>query len=177
VMTVKLTLKAPSNVSGIKFDFNFFSSEWPAYICSNFNDGFLAFLTSKAMSNGAGDNISFDKDKNPVSVNNGFFDRCTPNVTTGCLGAKTTTSSCPGGPGELAGTGFFAEGTYCGGKSVGGGATGWLVSQAPVAAGETFTLEFMVWDTGDQILDSSVLIDNFTWAEGVVSTSTERPPR
>jgi hypothetical protein len=33
----------------------------------------------------------------------------------------------------------------------------------------------MIWDTGDAILDSSVLIDNFTWAEGQVTTATERP--
>jgi hypothetical protein len=175
LINLKLTLKAPPNVSGIKFDFNFYSSEWPAYICTNFNDGFIAYLTAKGFNNGKADNVSFDKDNNPVSVNNGFFDRCTPNTTTGCMGMSTGTSSCPGGESELAGTGFFNRGSYCGGQSTGGGATGWLTSQAPVQAGETFTLEFMVWDTGDQILDSSVLIDNFTWAQGNVVTSTDRP--
>lgn len=181
VVTVKLELKAPPNASGVAFDFNFFSSEWPAYICTNFNDGFLAYLSAKGFNGGTADNISFDKDKNPVSVNNGFFDRCTPGVLTGCAGLAPKQSACPGGAAELAGTGFGISGKYCQplgqDTSVGGGATGWLTSKAPVQAGETFTLEFMVWDTGDQILDSSVLIDNFTWQEGVVTTSTDRPPR
>ena len=57
------------------------------------------------------------------------------------------------------------------------GATGWLTSQAPVSPGEEFTLEFMIWDAGDGILDSSVLLDNFTWVEGEVTTATDRPPR
>lgn len=184
VINVKLELKAPPNASGVKFDFNFFSGEWPAFICSEFNDGFIAYLSAKGFNNGTPDNISFDKDKNPVSVNNGFFDRCTSGVTTGCADNKNAASTCPGGAGELAGTGFGISGQWCaafqgGGNdtSTNGGATGWLTSQAPVQGGETFTLEFMIWDTGDGILDSSVLLDNFTWVEGEVTTATDRPPR
>jgi hypothetical protein len=196
---VKLEIKAPPNAAGVKFDFNFYSGEWPAYICSKFNDGFIAYLSAKGFNNGAPDNISFDKDKNPVSVNNGFFDRCTPNVDTGCAkdpltgtpGAKPGTSTCPGGTGELEGTGFGIVKNWCavysvnpitgqitnpGKPSTNGGATGWLTSSAPVHAGETFTLEFIIWDTGDGVFDSSVLIDNFTWAAGEVSTGTVRPP-
>jgi hypothetical protein len=185
IIDVKLELKAPANVSGIKFDFNFYSGEWPAYICSQFNDGFIAYLSAQGFNNGAPDNVSFDKDNNPVSVNNGFFDRCTPGAPTGCApGAKAGTSSCPGGTAELGGTGFGVVKDWCaaysfgggGGKSTtNGGATGWLTSSAPVKGGETFTLEFMIWDTGDGILDSSVLLDNFTWAEGEVTTNTDRP--
>ncbi len=186
VINVKLELKAPPNASGIKFDFNFFSGEWPAFVCSEFNDGFIAFLTAKGFNGGKGDNISFDKDKNPVSVNNGFFDRCTPNVQTGCAENKDIKSVCPGGPDELGGTGFGISGKWCssppyqqGGNdtSTNGGATGWLTSQAPVQPGETFTLELMIFDTGDGVLDSSVLLDNFTWVEGEVTTATDRPPR
>jgi hypothetical protein len=33
----------------------------------------------------------------------------------------------------------------------------------------------MIWDTGDGVLDSSVLIDNFSWAEGEVTVNTDRP--
>jgi hypothetical protein len=184
VIDFKLVVKAPPNVSGIKFDFNFYSGEWPAYICSPFNDGFIAYLTAKGFNGGIADNISFDAKKNPVSVNNGFFDRCTPNVDIGCAeGAKSGTSQCPGGPAELAGTGFGIDGAWCapypGGRnkrSVNGGATGWLTSTAPVAPGETFTIEFLIWDTGDAVLDSSVLIDNFSWASGVVTNETVRPP-
>lgn len=178
---VVLTLKAPLNASGLQFDLNFFSSEWPAFICSKFNDGFIAYLSAKGFNNGTPDNMSFDAMMNPVSVNNGFFDRCTPNVDTGCAqGAVKATSKCPGGTAELRGTGFGEDGTWCevgGGSKVStsGGATGWLTSKAPVQAGEEFTIEFMIWDTGDGVLDSSVLLDNFTWAAGVVTVATDRP--
>lgn len=186
VISLKLELKAPPNASGVKFDFNFYSGEWPAYICSPFNDGFIAYLSAKGFNGGTPDNMSFDKDNNPVSVNNGFFDRCTSNFETGCApdSDRQATAACPGGTAELAGTGFGIEGSWCSvyesantAKSTNGGATGWLTSQAPVQAGETFTLELMIWDTGDAVLDSSVLIDNFSWAQGTVDTSTERPPK
>jgi hypothetical protein len=67
---------------------------------------------------------------------------------------------------------------YCGGKqSVGGGATGWLTSKAPVRGGEIIQLDFLIWNTGDTALDSSVLIDNFTFiVDGVVEIGTDRPP-
>ncbi|MBX3189572.1 MAG: choice-of-anchor L domain-containing protein [Labilithrix sp.] len=178
VINLKLTLKAPKNASGVKFDFNFYSGEWPAFICSEFNDAFIAYLSAKGFNGGKADNMSFDKDNNPVSVNNGFFDRCTAGVETGCASGKTATSKCPGGAGELGGTGFGINGKWCGPtsqNSTNGGATGWLTSQAPVQPGEEFTLEFIIWDTGDAILDSSVLIDNFSWGEGKVDVQTDRP--
>ena len=186
VINLKLTIKAPPNATGFKFDFNFYSGEWPAYLCTNFNDGFVAYLSAKGFNGGKPDNMSFDKNNNPVSVNNGFFDRCTPGVATGCetLLGTPGTSACPGGPGELAGTGFGVDGKWCSSSlvnpsnaaSTNGGATGWLTSQAPVQGGETFTLELMIWDTGDGVLDSSVLLDNFQWAGGaVVTPGTDRP--
>jgi hypothetical protein len=184
VVSFKLQLKAPQNASGVKFDFNFYSGEWPAYICSPFNDGFIAYLSAKGFNSGKADNMSFDKDNNPVSVNNGFFDRCTPNFQTGCApdSSKQGTAACPGGANELGGTGFGIDGAWCSpygggnnGQSTNGGATGWLTSQAPVQPGETFTIEFMIWDAGDAWLDSSVLLDNFTWVQGSVDTGTERP--
>ena len=179
VINLHLEMKAPKNASGIKFDFNFHSGEWPAYICSRFNDGFIAYLSAQGFNGGKPENISFDSKKNPVSVNNGFFDRCTPGARIGCeQGATPGVSTCPGGADELAGTGFGITGQFCpgGGQTVSGGATGWLSSQAAVKAGETFTLDLMIWDTGDGDLDSSVLLDNFTWLGGeVVETTTERP--
>src|SRR5262249_28762082 len=64
VIVARLEVKAPPNVTGIKFDFNFYSGEWPAYICSAFNDGFVAYLSAKGFNNGQPDNMSFDKDNN-----------------------------------------------------------------------------------------------------------------
>ena len=177
VASVRLVIKVPNNAKGVAFDFNFFSGEWPQWVCTNFNDAFIAYLKSTAFNSGKADNISFDAKNNPVSVNNGFFDRCSPaNATVGCAGGAGSKSACAGGSGDLQGTGFYAPGSHCGQQDSGGGATGWLTTKAPVAPGETITLEFMVWDTGDQAYDSSVLIDNFMWQGSDTTVGTFRPP-
>lgn len=177
VIDLRLELKSPKNSSGFAFDFNFYSGEWPAFICSKFNDGFIAYVQAKSYKGGVGDNISFDVQNNPVSVNNGFFDRCTPDINLGCGSAVAGKSKCPGGPGELAGTGFGIMGDACGQGQIStrGGATGWLFSQAPIAAEEQFTIDFIIWDTQDGILDSSILLDHFRWILGDVVTTTDRP--
>lgn len=167
VVAVKLKIKAPENAKGFAFDFNFFSSEWPNFICSNYNDSFIAVLTAPSFNNGVADNISFDAKNNPVSVNSGFFDRCTPGTRT----SDGKTSVCAGGPSELDGTGYEAGG-FSG--STQGGATGWLTTQSPIEPGEEFELDFMIWDTGDSSLDSSVLIDNFHWIAGETKLGTDR---
>lgn len=180
VINVKLKLKAPDNAKGFQFDFNFMSSEWPNFVCSDFNDSFIAVLSAKSFNGGVADNISFDSKNNPVSVNNGFFDRCTPNSKTGCAdGAKAGTAACGAGASELAGTGFGLTSFGCENplsfkQVTQGGATGWLTTQAPIEPGEEFELDFMIWDTGDQALDSSVLIDNFRWIAGEAKLGTDR---
>ncbi len=178
VATVKLTVKVPNNAKGFAFDFDFYSGEWPEYVCTKFNDAFIAYLTSQAFNGGKPDNVSFDAKNNPVSVNNGFFDRCSPaNATVGCVGTKPSKAACTSGNGELQGTGFYQPGMQnCGQNDSGGGATGWLTTKAPVQPGETITIEFMVWDTGDQAYDSSVLLDNWAWQPSDVTVGTDRPP-
>jgi hypothetical protein len=169
-------IKVPKNALGLSFDFDFWSGEWPEFVCTPYNDTFIAYLTSMAVSGGSPENVSFDANGNTVSVNNGFFDRCTPGTPTGCSGNVMGMATCPGGPGELAGTGFLDMGTYCGSAaSTGGGATGWLTSKAPVMPGELLTIELMVWDTGDPNWDSSVLLDHFQWLSVPVATGTGRP--
>ena len=60
-----------------------------------------------------------------------------------------------------------------------GGATGWLTTSAPIAGGEQFTIDFMIWDAGDGLLDSLASIDNFQWIGGtqVMEPMTQRPPQ
>src|SRR6202034_4172973 len=81
MIDVRLVLKAPPDATGFRFDFDFYSSEWPNFVCSNFNDAFVAYLSSNTIT----DNISFDSDNNPIAVNTDFFNRCTPNTPVGCL--------------------------------------------------------------------------------------------
>jgi hypothetical protein len=165
VIDVKVQLKVPANAKGFSFDFDFWSGEWPDYVCTTYNDSFIAYLTSAAFQNGTAGNISFDTNGNAVSVDNNFFQSCTAGTETGCQGGTTATATCSLGPGELAGTGFDdPEQAYCGKvKSTSGGATSWLTSTAPAKPGETLSIEFLIWDTGDYNYDSSVLLDNWTW--------------
>ena len=67
-------------------------------------------------------------------------------------------------------------GNFSGQTDSGGGGTGWLTTKAPVQPGETITLEFRIWDTGDSAYDSSVLLDNWTWETTDTSVGTVRPP-
>lgn len=175
VATISLKIKVPANAKGLKFDFNFFSGEWPQWVCTNFNDSFIAYLKSAAFNNGVADNISFDVKKNPVSVNNAFFDRCSPK-NLACSGKPV--QPCAGGDAELQGTGFYDPSPHCDFNTTdsGGGGTGWLTTQAPVKPGETITLEFYVFDVGDQAYDSSVLIDKVEWLATDTTTGTVRPP-
>ena len=48
--TIGLTLeiKVPANAQGFTFDFDFYSGEWPEYVCTAFNDSFVAWLNSTA---------------------------------------------------------------------------------------------------------------------------------
>jgi hypothetical protein len=166
VAGITLQIKVPKNAMGLSFDFDFYSSEWPEYVCSMFNDSFVAWLTSSAWGghNGSDFNLAFDVSGNCISVNSPFLTRCTAGTPTGCSGSLTTgTATCTGGPSELGGTGYENLGTYCTTQSTGGGATGWLTTTAPVKGGETITMQFIIWDTGDPNWDSSVLIDHFTW--------------
>jgi hypothetical protein len=186
MIDVKLTLKAPPNATGFSFDFDFHSSEWPNFVCSDYNDAFVAYVTSNETTG----NVSFDSNKNPIAVNANFFNRCTPNAPVGCLSSDNGppmaigTSTCTAGAGELAGTGFADTAkTQCGTaqdiNATLGGATGWLTTTAPIKGGEQFTIDFMIWDSGDGLLDSLVLIDNFQWIGGtpVMGPSTNRPPQ
>ncbi len=70
-----VTLRVPINVTGFSFDFIFFSSEYPEWVCSNYNDTFYALVENEPQLNGGQrTNISFDNQQNEITVNNGFFE-------------------------------------------------------------------------------------------------------
>ena len=43
-----VTLKAPTNANSFSFDFQFFSAEYPQYVCTEFNDEFLVMQESQS---------------------------------------------------------------------------------------------------------------------------------
>jgi len=177
---LSLKLKVPQNAKSLSFNFSFFSAEYPEWVCTSYNDRFLAILESSALDptklpatqckTGTAVptcNISFDDKNQPVSINNGFFDVCVS--ATGGSGASAFMNTCTKPTSLLNKTGYEELRTsqsgsqFPGQSKMAGGATGWLTTKAPVKPGETITLRFLVLDEGDGNLDSSVLIDNFKW--------------
>jgi hypothetical protein len=177
---LKLTLKVPSNAHSFSYAFQYYSSEYPTYRCSEYNDTFLAELTSKAFNNGTQANISFDANNHVVSVDNGFFQVCA--VNDGTPGnpngndPQAPANQClatPAAATVMGGTGFNPQG---GSLSRGAGATLELRTQnVPVEPGETITLRFIIFDEGDGQLDSSVLLDNFRWSVTPASGPVTNP--
>jgi hypothetical protein len=173
VTGVELTVRAPANAYGFSFDFNFYTYEWPGFVCSSYNDFFVALLEPIPMGQLDG-NISFDSQGNPVSVNNAFLEvcGCEGNPPNPCFaGGKQFT--CALGNVELIGTGFGFDSTGFEDHA----ATSWLRTTAPVAPGSEFDIRWAVYDSGDGVLDSTTLIDRFQWVAtpGTV-VSTEPPP-
>jgi hypothetical protein len=155
---IVLSMHAPSNANSFSFDFQFFSGEYPNYVCMGFNDQFLAIVQSKTTYPTA-TNISFDPNKNPITVNSGFFTIC-DNV-----GTAKQTNNCKTDPSMLAGTGYEVAGggTNAQKSDYPGGSTGWLTTTAPINPGEDFTLRLVIFDESDHVLDSAALLDNFVW--------------
>jgi hypothetical protein len=155
--SLEVVVVAPTNAHGFSFNFDFFTYEWPGYICSEFNDYFLALLYPTPMGHPDG-NISFDSMGDPVSVNNAFLSVCGCMPHPPCV-AGGKVFSCADGDLSLLGTGFGADTTGDGDH----GSTGWLETKAPISPHEQITLRWAVYDSGDGILDTTGLIDNFQW--------------
>jgi hypothetical protein len=179
-----LTIKVPTNAKSFKLDTNFFSSEFPEYTCSPFNDFFVVLLDSAyqgAPSNPTDKNLAFYQPmgssmKYPVGVNlasgnTGLFTQCV-NGTTGCSGTSGSINTCLGVE-QLTGTGMdTADPGNCDAGSLQGGGTGWLQTSGNVQPGEIIKLRIAIWDTSDHILDSIAIVDAFTWSVEVAQPGT-----
>lgn len=156
-MALRLTIRVPTNAQSFSFDSNFFTYEFPVYICSPYNDAFVVEMAPAPKGASTGGNVVFDQSGNPISVNNALLQACDPQTA----GGKMFT--CPLGSASLQGTGFGNDLSMDGNHA----ATGWLqttVNVDPSLKGKDITLVFAVWDSGDGILDSTALIDSFTWS-------------
>jgi len=177
---LEVALRAPTNATGLKFLFKFYSFEFPEWVCTSFNDQFVALVSPPPMGSING-NVSFDSATNPVSVNIAFFDVCDPagcsanNWASWCIAQggncpAPPSPCCPAGTSELTGTGFDVWDEYA-------AATSWLQTTAPIERGSEISIRFAIWDTGDPNLDSSVLVDAFEWiAEPGVTVDTVDVP-
>jgi hypothetical protein len=126
--------------TGFSYDLAMFSTEYPDFYQTQYNDMFVAWLESEAWTG----NVSFDEAGNPISLNAGFLDyKDAPNAY-----------DCPApcNAPELQGTAMQGH-----------AGTKWLTTSAPVTPGETIELIFAVFDLSDGVLDTVVLLDNWLW--------------
>lgn len=154
---LELKIRVPSNAQSFSYQQNFFTQEYPVYICSTFNDFFVTMMDPPP--DGLEDgNIAFDQDTNPISVNNSLLQVCKAGTH------KGKTFPCPLGEDTLSSTGFEGH-----------AGTGWLTTSAPVTPGSEITLRFAIWDSGDGALDSTVLIDDFKFSVDGAETAQTKP--
>lgn len=168
---LQLTIRVPTNAQSLSMSENFFTYEFPTYVCSEYDDTFVIEMTP-APTGLVNPNIAFDQDGNTLGVNSSLFQVCDPQIVVG------TNFPCPLGPSSLQGTGFSAGDT----DGFGGdrGATGWLktvVNIGPELRGKDITLLFAVWDGGDGVLDSTALIDNLAWSTSPASSTPVTVPQ
>lgn len=163
---LELTLRAPSNAKSLSFDSMFFTYEYPDFLCSEFNDFFVVMMdppppTLKKKNK----NILFDSEGNTIGVNSGLLAVCRQAER----GRAARDVACAEGPALLVDTGFDQGESRCAAeqtekRDLGGASTGWLHTSVPVEAGDVFNLRFILWDSADPLLDSSVVLDNFQWS-------------
>ena len=178
---LRLRVRVPTNANSFTVRMFFFSSEYPEYVCTQFNDFFVTLVDSTTMDNPNDGNIAiYDDGANlyPVGVNildaaNGLFTECT-NTAVGqasgaggaCVTPPSTYDGCTSTNG-LVGTGFDDTGSTpfsCGYAGNYGGGTGWLTMSGNVTPGETMEIRFAIWDTSDGLFDSTVLLDGWEWS-------------
>ncbi len=169
-----LTVRVPTNARSFKLATNFFSSEFPEYTCSAFNDFFVVLLDSAyngPTPNPTDKNLAFYNGngmKHPVGVNlahgnTGLFTQCM-NGATGCAGSTGSIMTCTGTT-QLMGTGLDTPTPgSCDSNALQGGGTGWLETSGNVNPGEVMKLRIAIWDTSDHILDSIAMVDGFQWS-------------
>jgi hypothetical protein len=178
----KLRVRVPTNALSFSTKVYFFSSEYPEWVCSPYNDFFVALVDSTSMGNPADKNIAIYKNPQdqlfPLGVNilkgaPGLFTQCR-NGQVGCGGGAVLGSydGCVGYA-DLLGTGFEVQNPppqfandpgWCSTNNQTGGGTGWLNMAGNVTPGEVMELRFVLWDTGDNWYDSVVLLDDFQWS-------------
>jgi hypothetical protein len=183
---VMLTMhvRVPTNAHSFSLRVNFFSSEFPEWTCSQFNDFFVVLLDSTYAGNPANPadkNLAFyrrpaDGAKVPIGTNlaqgdTGLFTQCM-NGTTGCASGNEAGMETCAGTEQLQSTGFDDPATGCNAGNLKGGATGWLTTTGNVVPGEVITLRVAIWDTGDHGYDSLAVVDGFAWSEDTSTPGT-----
>jgi hypothetical protein len=171
-VVLELELRAPFNASAFAFDSMFLTHEYPDFVCSRYNDFFVVLMDPEPEQADEDGNVLFDVNQDAIGVNSALLSVCEAAEPR----RVARTVACEQGAALLKDTGYGAKEASCGeprnGKDIGGAATGWLHTEMPVRAGRTFKLRFVLWDSGDPQLDSTVLLDDFRWLDTAPSGNT-----
>ncbi|TPW07847.1 MAG: hypothetical protein FD127_4434, partial [Acidimicrobiaceae bacterium] len=162
----KLRVRVPTNANSFSVMMYFLSSEYPEWVCSPYNDFFIALIDSGIGTNPADKNLAVSGGRpvgvNIVKSNPALFTQC-KNGDISCAAPPTASYAGCTGNAELAGTGmdllnpapkFGGNPGYCGTNNQLGGGTGWLKMSGNVSPGEIIEMRFVTWDTGDGWYDS-----------------------
>jgi hypothetical protein len=161
-VSLTLGIRAPSNARAFTFDSIFFTYEYPYFVCGQFNDFFAVFADPAPHGSDDG-NVLFDENGDPVGVNSGLLQVCRKET------GVARDIDCALGPDLLMGTGYDKDESTCVSETDpmledrGGASTGWLRTSVPVKPSQYMTLRFVLWDSGDPLLDSTIVLDNFQW--------------
>ncbi|MCL2824312.1 MAG: putative metal-binding motif-containing protein [Polyangiaceae bacterium] len=151
---LELRIRVPTNAHSFSFNLNIYFSDFPNYLCTAYTDFYVTMMWPQVP--GLLDpNLTFDAMGSPITASSPLVQVCNPGTYHGKYVA------CAYGTAGLANTGFE---NY--------GATGWLITEAPVVPGSVITLRFAIWDSEDHLLDSTVLLDNFQWHADSVTAPT-----
>ena len=141
----RFEVDVPGDTHGFEFDFAYFSAEFPEYVNTLFNDIFLVWSDSETYTG----NLCFVDDQ-PCTVT-----ALWPVQHQGNAAALAGTGfpHCPGG------ITFLCDLT----SSWTGGGTGWYTAKASAQPHETLQLTWAVFDMGDSLWDTAVILDNWRW--------------
>lgn len=137
--TLRLYLRVPSHANCLSFRFRFLSQEFPKYLGSRYNDGFIAELDYTSWQSGRSGDITDPH----ISAPHDFAKDSEGNII----------SIHGAGPATMKAS--YANGTTY------GGATRVLRASTPITSGR-HALFLSIFDQGDRSYDSAAFIDNLT---------------
>ncbi|HVY47465.1 MAG TPA: hypothetical protein VHB21_16365, partial [Minicystis sp.] len=163
---LEVRVRTPTNATGFSFDFRVFSFEFPAWVCTQYDDAFVALVSPPPTGAVAG-NVAIDMNSLPFTTNTPHESGCDPAsqpfFASNCgspMCPAPPMPYCPDGALALQGTGFDVWGqSYA-------GVTPWMRTTSPVAGGEDVTIRFAIWDGSDQLDDSTAVVDHVAWITG-----------
>lgn len=153
--TLTMTLQVPPCIHYIYYDVQFYSSEYPEYIGTQYNDKLT--ITVDSPSEGISEYI--------IDVNGGDFVLNAHDIT----GTGYDIFAQSGNPGDV----DWVE-TIPNPTGADGGATALIGREHPVSPNEEVTISFDIIDVGDNQFDSAAFIDNLRFSGYAVTDIISR---